>query len=282
MSVKFAADLADLPLRAGEHVDLAELYENLGELRLEEASIVGELVDDPTCGPVAVEVLVNGEDTAAELQVLVVVVVHLQGTPLVVQEHGVPVRRRHVRAHPLLVHRRGGPVHAGVRRAGPAAVPVQPAVLDRAAVRGAHRVRAQQHHRLVRGHPQPGVVPDGLRRRVLRRREVDVGGPGLPAVPPPGAHRVRQPAGERHRVPGGEDLDVGARDHAGAPLLQLRLDGRDEVVALDAQVRRRRLLRAGAVDQEAAVAPLQLQSLCHVNPRPLRNSRRYTHVVCME
>ena len=247
-SIKFAADLADLPLRAGEHVDLAELCENVGELRLELASIVGELVDDPTCGAVAVEVLVNGEDTAAELQVLVVVVVHLEGAPLVVQEHGVPVRRRHVRAHPLLVHRRGGRVHAGVRRAGLAAVPVQPAVLDRSAVRGAHGVRAQKRHRLVRGHPQPREIRERLRRRVVGRRELDVGGPRLPAVPAPRAHGVRRPAGQRNGVPGGEDLDVGAGHHAGAPPLQLRLDGRDEVVALDAQVRSRRLLRAGAVD----------------------------------
>jgi len=256
-SVEPAADLSNLSLHACQHVDLAELNENLGELRLEEGSVAGELVDDPSRGAVAVQVLIDGEHSTFLLQVLVVVVVHLERAPLVVQEDGVAVRRGHVRTHPLLVYGRGGRVHAWVGGAGLAAVPVQPAVLDGAAARGAHGVRAQQRHRLERVHPKPGVVGDRLRRRVVGRREPHVGGSRLPAVPAPRAHRVRRPAGQRHRVPGGEDLDVGAGHHAGAPPLQRRFDGSDEVVAFDAQVRCRRLLRAGPVDQQTTVAPLQ-------------------------
>jgi hypothetical protein len=213
---------------------------------------------DPARGPVAVQVLVAGEHAAALLQVPVVVVVQLERAPLVVQEHGVVVRRGHVGAHVVLVHERVARVHAGVRGAGPAAVPVQPAALDRAAARGAHGVRAQQQHRVERAQAQPAEVRHHLRRGELGRREPDVGGQRPAAVPPPRAHRVRGPAGQRHGVPGGEDLDVGAGHDAGTLPLQLRLDGRDDVVALDAEVRRRRLLGAGAVDQQTTVTALQL------------------------
>jgi hypothetical protein len=58
-------------------------------------------------------------------------------------------------------------------------------------------------------------------------------------------------------VPCRGDDDVSAGDDAGAYSLERRLDVVDEVVAEDATVLRRRLLRIGPVQQDRRVAPLQ-------------------------
>ncbi len=57
-------------------------------------------------------------------------------------------------------------------------------------------------------------------------------------------------------VPGRGDDDVGAGDDAGAGLLERVLDVVDEVVAEDAVVLRRRLLRVWPIQQYRRVTPL--------------------------
>jgi hypothetical protein len=120
--VEPVADPPDLPLRAREHVGLAELDERVREHPVEQGVVVGEHVHDPARGPVAVHVLVDGEHAAVALEVLVVVVVHAQRAPLVVQEHDVVVRGRRVGAHVRLVDEGVVGVQRRVRGASPAAV----------------------------------------------------------------------------------------------------------------------------------------------------------------
>jgi hypothetical protein len=52
------------------------------------------------------------------------------------------------------------------------------------------------------------------------------------------------------------DDDVGAGDNAGARILERRLDVVNQVVAEEAVVLQRRLLRVGPVQQDRRVAPL--------------------------
>ena len=59
-----------------------------------------------------------------------------------------------------------------------------------------------------------------------------------------------------HGVPCCGDDDVGAGDNAGARILERRLDVVDQIVAEEAVVLQRRLLRVGPVQQERRVAPL--------------------------
>ena len=69
-----------------------------------------------------------------------------------------------------------------------------------------------------------------------------------------------------HGVPSGEGEDVGAGDDAGAGGLEVGLDVVDEVVAEDAAVLRRRLLRVGTVQQQRRITPLTTHP-CIVPPK---------------
>ena len=128
-------------------------------------------------------------------------------------------------------------------------------------------VRPGEDDELLHGEVLPGEVVDELLHVVGGVRELRLGLLGL------GDEAVQAARGDVEvdvavaegagRVAGGVDEDVGAGDHAGAPLLDGGLDLLQELEGGEADVHRRLLLRVrvvgGSVQEDRTIAPLHVQ-----------------------
>jgi hypothetical protein len=261
---------ADLALGLGRQWQLAELDERVGEILVPERAIVGVLVDMAARLLLREQLPIGVEgDDPREVVVVVAVVQELELPQLREEGRDGGGDGGGVLVADVVGHDR---VLAGGALAGEEAAVSREDLLgwrgeagaEGGAVADADGVGAGEDDELLDGEVLAAEVADELGDGEGGVREValGVGGAGDAAVEAAGEDVEVDVAvaEEDGGVAGGVDDDVGAGDHARAPLLHRRLDLVDELERGEADVDRRRLLRVRVlrrrVQQHRRVAPL--------------------------
>jgi hypothetical protein len=230
-AVDLPAVLPDLSLPAGERLDVAHIHHGLREVLEEEVDVCGVGHDEPgRLAALGEQDLVGVEQALAGEDVPEVQVVEL-GRRGEVQREEVVVAAGARAVVPQVPRVRR--VQRGVRR-GVAGLVVQP--LPEAGAPGqADGVGAGERHHVDHAQALVPELGDDGGQRVVRRRDVVVGGlqVGGERVAPPQRHVPVRPAREGHGVAGRDGDDVGARDDAGARVLQGHLDLVDHLQPAD-------------------------------------------------